>query len=93
MKAKKNKTLKQLHARISSESPLYIALFNRVSVKPQLQLCDITGLHAKYVCPKTGLQYSSCQVYERLREMPTENAQILGSIRQMGKELSTLTKK
>ncbi|KAI5161568.1 INO80 complex subunit C [Nematocida ausubeli] len=93
MNAKKNKTLKQLQARIASESPLYTALFNRVSVKPQLQLCDITGLPAKYVCPKTGLQYNSCKVYKKIREMPTEAAQTLGSVRQLGKELSTLTKK
>lgn len=93
MKDKKNRTLKQLQGRIASESPLYASLFTKVSVQPQLQLCDITGLPAKYICPRTGLQYNSSKVYAKIREMPTESAQILGSIRQIGKELSTLTKK
>ncbi|KAI5192816.1 INO80 complex subunit C [Nematocida minor] len=93
MKEKKNKTLKQLQTRIAAEYPSYASLFTRVSVEPQLQLCDITGLPAKYVCPRTGLQYSSSKVYSKIREIPTEHAQILGSIRQLGKELSALTKK
>ncbi|KAH9386984.1 INO80 complex subunit C [Nematocida major] len=93
MSERKSKTLKQLQARIAAESPLYTALFNKVSIQPQLQLCDITGLPAKYVCPRTGLRYSSCKVYARLREVTTEVAQSMGSLRQVGKELSMLTKK
>lgn len=93
MKEKKNKTLKQLQSKISAEYPLYASLFTRISVKPQIQLCDITGLPAKYVCPRTGLQYNSKKVYARIREMPTDSAHTLGSIRQLGKDLSILNKK
>lgn len=84
----KNKTLKQMYAKLAVESPFFVSLFTRVSVRPQLQLCDITGLKAYYVCPRTGLQYHSAEVYERIRELPIDSAQYIGRVRTLGKDLS-----
>lgn len=93
MKEKKNKTLKQLSSRIAVEYPMYYSLFSRISIKPQIKLCDITGLPAKYICPRTGLQYCNSKIYSRIREMPTDTAQIIGGIRQIGKELAKQNRK
>jgi len=91
--ANKSKTLKQLYGRLTLESPMFVSLFTRVSTKPTIQLCDFTGLKAKYICPKTGLQYHSAEVYERLREMPIDVAQMVGKFRTLGKEVSIFCKK
>ncbi|KAI5172718.1 INO80 complex subunit C [Nematocida sp. LUAm3] len=80
----KSKTLKQLYGKIIVEAPRFVSIFTRVSVWPQIQLCDLTGLRAKYVCPRTNLRYHSAEVYERIRNMPTDTAHILGGIRALG---------
>ncbi|KAI5189338.1 INO80 complex subunit C [Nematocida sp. AWRm77] len=89
----KNKTLKQMYARLSIESPFFVSLFTRVSVMPQIQLCDITGLKAHYVCPRTGLHYHSMEVYERIRELSIDTAQSIGKVRSLGKDMSPFGKK
>lgn len=89
----KNKTLKQLYGRLVVESPLFISLFTRISTKPQIQLCDITGLQAHYLCPRTGLQYHSAEVYERIREMTTDTAQLIGKVRTLGKDSTSFLKR
>ncbi|KAI5180306.1 INO80 complex subunit C [Nematocida sp. AWRm80] len=82
---KKNKTLKQVYHRLSIESPIFVSLFNKVSVQPQIQLCDITGLKAHYICPRTTVQYHSLEVYERIRELSIEGALAVSGIRALGK--------
>lgn len=89
----KSKTLKQLYSQLQIESPMFVSLFTRVSVRPQIKLCDLTGLEARYVCPRTGLQYHSIEVYEKIREMPTETAQIFGNVRTLGRNISPFNKK
>ncbi|KAI5187385.1 INO80 complex subunit C [Nematocida homosporus] len=88
----KSKTLKQVYNRLLVESPLFVSLFTRVSNRPTPELCDLTGLAAHYRCPRTGLQYHSAEVYERIREMSTDTAQRIGKLRHLGKEANIFGK-
>ncbi|KAI7834251.1 YL1 nuclear protein C-terminal domain-containing protein [Kickxella alabastrina] len=40
------------------------------SLKPQKKYCDITGLPAKYVDPKTNVRYCSAEVYRVVKSLP-----------------------
>ncbi|OAG29531.1 INO8 complex subunit C [Nematocida displodere] len=89
----KNKTLKQSYNKLLVESPLFISMFTRVSTRPTLKLCDLVGLEAHYLCPRTGLQYHSVEVYERIREMSTDTAHMVGRIRTLGVDSNSFGRK
>lgn len=98
MKAKetrksKSKTLKQAYTKLTVESPLFVSLYTKIARHPQLKLCDITGLEAHYICPRTGNQYHSMEVYERIRSMTTDMAHKVGAIRTLGKDTGPFGKR
>ncbi|CAD25328.1 hypothetical protein [Encephalitozoon cuniculi GB-M1] len=84
----KFKTLKQLLPRLIEKDHRYLQISSRVSVKPRMKLCDLTGLPAPYTCPNTGLFYYDSSVYKRICELPSDRVQKLFQLREFGKTLS-----
>lgn len=87
------KTLKQAHSQLLLESPAFVALFTRISIEPQLKLCDITGMKGRYVCPRTRVQFHNADVYTKLREMSMDAALTYAGIRTIGRAFNPFARK
>ncbi|ADM11427.1 uncharacterized protein Eint_041380 [Encephalitozoon intestinalis ATCC 50506] len=86
----KFRTLKQLIPELIEKDHRYIQISNRVSVRPGMKLCDLTGLPAPYTCPNTRLFYYDSSVYKRICELPSDRIQKLFQLREFGKTLVSL---
>lgn len=84
----KYKTLRQACSQLTIESPGFVSLFTRISTEPQIGLCDITGMKFHYVCPRTGIQFHSVEVYSKLREMSMDTALVYAKIRALGRQFN-----
>lgn len=89
----KFRTFKQLHKVIISEEPKYLFTYNAVSVRRRKRLCDLTGLPAKYTCPRTGLYFYDLSVYEEISKMRHEVVDKIKHLRDYGKELNVFRNK
>ncbi|KAI9291629.1 hypothetical protein K502DRAFT_308982 [Neoconidiobolus thromboides FSU 785] len=69
--------------RINLKNPpvYYWQLDNSPSILPSKKYCDITGLQAPYLDPKTNLRYSSSEVYQVIKNLPLEVPQEYLSVR------------
>lgn len=88
---KDNKTrgIKFLTKKLKENEPEFFTLINRVSVRPKMKLCDITGLPANYTCPKTRLNYFDKDVYYHLLNMNTDTIKSVLVVKNFGMNLST----
>jgi YL1 nuclear protein C-terminal domain len=89
----KYKTLRQAYSQLLVESPQFVSLFTRVGVEPQISLCDLTGLQARYVCPRTHLLYHGPEVYTKIRDMSMDTALAHAKIRALGKEFDPFSRR
>jgi len=56
-------------------TPTYANIAAPPSTYPPKRYCDLTGLEAPYVDPKTGLRYASAQLFGYLRALPPDGVQ------------------
>mmetsp|Transcript_9713 Transcript_9713/g.18524 ORF Transcript_9713/g.18524 Transcript_9713/m.18524 type:complete len:141 (-) Transcript_9713:112-534(-) len=50
--------------------PTYANIQNGLSLAPPKKYCDITGLPAKYTCPRTKLFYRSAKQFQQIQDLP-----------------------
>lgn len=55
--------------------PTYATIDAPPSVYPSKRFCDLTGVEAKYVDPKTKLRYASADQYAVIRSLPDDVVQ------------------
>ncbi|KCZ76757.1 hypothetical protein H311_02238, partial [Anncaliia algerae PRA109] len=89
----KFKTLKQLQKTFETEEVKYMALFTNRSLRPAKKLCDITGLPAKYTCPRTGLFYYDTACYNLICESKIDNIDRIKSLKCFGLSLNPFKKR
>ncbi|RVD91280.1 hypothetical protein TUBRATIS_22720 [Tubulinosema ratisbonensis] len=92
-KNNKFKTLKQLQKTMETEELKYMSIFTNKSARPPKKLCDITGLPAKYTCPRTGLYFFDTACYDLICESRMENNDKIKSLRFFGADLNPFKKK
>lgn len=88
----KYKGIKYNYKLLQAANSKYIENANKMSVKPEIRLCDITSLPANYKCPRTGLNYHSLEVYEHIKDMKIEFAQSYIALRNFGKIIYSFQK-
>jgi INO80 complex subunit C len=62
-------------------------MLNRISMKPAMKVCDLTGLPAQYTCPRTKLNYYDGCIYEIISDLKMDAAQYYQKTRTFGKDL------
>ena len=65
----------------SYASHSYFSLLSRLDSKAIKKYCDITGLPAKYSCPKTGIRYCSSTLYPLIKSLSVDQVQHLLKLR------------
>jgi INO80 complex subunit C len=83
---KKWKNLKNIQSSIEADptpvdQPNFLNIEAAPSLLPKRKYCDLTGLQARYTCPKTGLRYYSAEIYAHLRHLGPSQVQQLLSLR------------
>ncbi|KAI8800417.1 ino eighty subunit 6, partial [Cladochytrium replicatum] len=74
--AKKLKNLKQISlAERANAEALRWSIEAPPSVLPSKRYCDITGLVAPYVDPKSGLRYHNADIYRFIKLLPAHSVQ------------------
>lgn len=81
----KYKGIKYNFKALQAENSKYIENANKMSIKPNINLCDITGLPCNYKCPRTGIYYYNLDVYEQIKDVKIEAAQNYVNMRNIGK--------
>lgn len=61
--------------------PTYTEIEAPPSIYPAKHYCDLTGLPAKYVDPRTKLRYSSADQYAIIQSLPEETVQAYLAVR------------
>jgi len=79
-KKKTWKNLKQILAlenfsNVPPDVATYVSIESSPSVHPCKKYCDLTGLVAPYRDPKTGLRYSSSDIYKLIKQLSDEHVQ------------------
>lgn len=59
----------------------YFAIYARKDGQAVRKYCDLTGLPAKYCCPKTGILYCSSSLYPAIKALSVEQVQYLLKMR------------
>lgn len=77
---------------LQAENAKYVENANKMSIKPEYKLCDITGLPGDYKCPRTGLYYYDLDVYEQIKDMKIEVAHSYIAMRNIGKNIYSFQK-
>ncbi|KAM0678193.1 hypothetical protein BDAP_001207 [Binucleata daphniae] len=88
----KYKGLKYNYKQLMKENSEYVENANKISVRPNKKICDITGLVANYICPRTGLYYYDLSVYEYIRDLKIETAQNYIALRNFARNLYSFQK-
>lgn len=60
---------------LPASAPTFSNMEAPPSTYPPKRYCDLTGLEAPYVDPKTGLRYAGAQLFGYLRALPPDNVQ------------------
>lgn len=89
----KFKTLKQMLKSMETMEPKYYACYNTISTRPKKKICDITGLPAKYTCPRTNLNFYDLSVYEEICDMRHETIDKIRYMKNYGQELNVFKRK
>lgn len=88
----KYKGIKYHHKQLQQDKSLYLENANKLSIRCAKRLCDITGLPAKYKCPRTGLYYHDLLVYDFIRNMKMETVKNYINLRFFGKNIYSFQK-
>lgn len=84
----KTKGVKFILKKLKDKEPEFFSIINRVSMKPKIKLCDVTGLPAHYTCPKTKLNYFDEDVYYYIQDMNADTHKSILAIKNFGANLS-----
>lgn len=60
---------------LPASAPTYVNMEAPPSTYPPKRYCDLTGLEAPYIDPKTGLRYANAQLFGYLRALPADAVQ------------------
>lgn len=66
---------------MSLQNATYVSVEAPPSMYPVKKYCDVTGFPAKYVDPRSKLQYASLEVFPTVRTMAHDDAQKLLALR------------
>lgn len=88
----KYRGVKYNYKSLQADNSKYIENANKMSIKPDVRLCDITGLPGNYKCPRTGLYYYNLDVYEQIKDLKIEVAQSYIALRNIGKNIYSFQK-
>ncbi|GBF91088.1 hypothetical protein Rsub_04757 [Raphidocelis subcapitata] len=77
---KRWKRLRQLlqaegYERLPASAPTFVNIEAPPSMRPPKRYCDLTGLEAPYIDPKTGLRYAAAPLFGYLRALPQDAVQ------------------
>ncbi|KAK5998407.1 Chromatin-remodeling complex subunit ies6 [Cladobotryum mycophilum] len=70
------KTLKQPGGAVSAPSATYTNIESAPSLAHSKHYCDVTGLPAPYLDPKTRLRYHNKEVFGLIRSLPQSSAEL-----------------